>query len=506
MQAIANHTLISLLHKKLRLFIFSVSLLVSYLEGFAQATNTISTSASRNIDTVQLLKDKDSSKAMSVEDFYARILAYHPVAKQAALLNEEARQELRMARGGFDPKLEAFWDRKEFSGKEYYNTWDNVLKVPLWIGELKAGYEENRGMFLNPEHNTSNAGLTYAGISIPLGQGLIIDARRATLRQAQYFQNIAEADRVKEINKLLLNAAKDYWNWYVAYNEFLLLENALNLAQIRFDAAKQRVINGDLAPIDSVEAQTILQDRLIQFEQSKVTLANSQIVVSNYLWGADDTPLELPEEVAPANFNWPHQFVTEETLASLTARARQAHPELVKLNFKLKQLEVEERLQRDRFKPTIQLNYNFLSRTPFAADEMSMGFLRNNYKLGAQFSFPLFLRKERGKLELTQIKQSQTSFERLQTNREIINQIQTTYNSLKNIEQLIRLQQEMINNYERLRNGEVQKFEAGESSLFLINSRETKLIEAQVKLIDLHGKYEKEKAALIWAAGGGSLN
>jgi outer membrane protein TolC len=64
----------------------------------------------------------------------------------------------------------------------------------------------------------------------------------------------------------------------------------------------------------------------------------------------------------------------------------------------------------------------------------------------------------------------------------------------------------MVNNYEQLRNGEVQKFEAGESSIFLINSRETKLIEAQAKLIDLQGKYEKEKATLIWAAGQSTLN
>jgi outer membrane protein TolC len=287
----------------------------------------------------------------------------------------------------------------------------------------------------------------------------------------------------------------------VAYNEYQLLAEALNLARIRFDAAKERVINGDLAPIDSVEAKTLWQERSIQFQQALVFQQNAQIIVSNYLWGENNTPLEIGEDVAPAGFNWPHQFINEETLANLTARARQQHPELVKLDFKLKQLRIEERLQRDRLKPTLNVNYNLLSATPFATDEMSMAFFRNNYKLGAQFSFPLFLRKERGKLGLTQIKQSQTSFERLQVNREIINTIQATYNSLKNIEGLILMQQDMVNNYEQLRNGEIQKFEAGESSIFLINSRESKLIEAQAKLIDLQGKYEKEKATLLWAAG-----
>jgi outer membrane protein TolC len=480
-----------------RLLLFSVYLLGTYLESFAQEVRV----TNGRTNTVELRKERDSSQAMSVEDFYQRILAYHPVARQAALLSEEARQELRMARGNFDPKLEAAWDRKEFNNKEYFNTFDNVLKVPIWIGELKGGYEYNRGTFLNPENSTPSTGLGYAGISVPLGQGLIIDARRAVLRQAQYFQEIAEADRVKEINKLLLNAAKDYWNWYVAYNEYLLIENALNLAQIRFDAAKERVINGDLAPIDSVEAKTILQERAILYEQARIGQQNAQLVVSNYLWGENDTPLEIGEEVAPADFDWPRQLINEETLATLFSRAQQQHPDLIKLDFKLRQLQVEERLQRDRLKPVLNLNYNFLSTTPFAANEMNMAFFRNNYKLGAQFSFPLFLRKERGKLGLTQVKQSQTSFERLQVNREIVTNIQASYNSLRNLEGLIQMQQDMINNYEQLRNGEVQKFEAGESSIFLINARESKLIEAQAKLIDLHGKYEKEKATLIWAAG-----
>jgi outer membrane protein TolC len=502
-QLIGNHPILSELHKNVRLLLFSISLLGSSLESLAQETRI---GATKTTLTEQLLKDRDSSKAMNLEEFYERILAYHPVAKQAALLSEEAKQELRMARGNFDPKIEAVWDRKEFGNTEYYNTLDNVLKLPVWIGELKGGYEYNRGTYLNPENKTPSTGLGYAGISVPLGQGLIIDARRATLRQAQYFQQIAEADRVKEINKLLLNAAKEYWNWYVAYNEFRLMEDAVNLAQIRFNASKERVINGDLAPIDSVEAKTLLQERSIQYQQAIINQQNAQLLVSNYLWGDDNTPLELEEDIIPAGFNWPLQAITEETLASLMAYAQTQHPELVKLDFKLKQLNVEERLQRDRLKPVLNLNYNFLTATPLAMDDMNMALLRNNYKFGAQFAFPLFLRKERAKVGLTRIKQSQTSFERLQVNRELINALQASYNSLKNLESLILLQQDMITNYEQLRNGEVQKFEAGESSIFLINSRETKLIDAQVKLIDLHGKYEKEKATLIWAAGRSTLD
>ena len=49
--------------------------------------------------------------------------------------------------------------------------------------------------------------------------------------------------------------------------------------------------------------------------------------------------------------------------------------------------------------------------------------------------------------------------------------------------------------------GEIRKFDNGESSLFLINSRESKLIESRIKLASLQSKYQKERASVYFAAG-----
>lgn len=45
------------------------------------------------------------------------------------------------------------------------------------------------------------------------------------------------------------------------------------------------------------------------------------------------------------------------------------------------------------------------------------------------------------------------------------------------------------------------KLQNGESSLFLINSRENKALEAFEKLIELKTKFLKTKFALHWSAG-----
>ena len=72
---------------------------------------------------------------------------------------------------------------------------------------------------------------------------------------------------------------------------------------------------------------------------------------------------------------------------------------------------------------------------------------------------------------------------------------------LQALEEQIRLQEQMVENAETLRNGEVVRFENGESSLFLVNAREVKLMESQLKLYALRAKYAKAKTMLYWSAG-----
>ena len=52
-----------------------------------------------------------------------------------------------------------------------------------------------------------------------------------------------------------------------------------------------------------------------------------------------------------------------------------------------------------------------------------------------------------------------------------------------------------------LQRGEEIRFQAGESSLFLINARENKALEALQKLQELKAKFFKTENMLQWAAG-----
>ncbi|ALI98179.1 TolC family protein [Rufibacter tibetensis] len=444
----------------------------------------------------------DSTAVFTIHDFMEQIAWRHPVARQAEQLSEQARQEILMARGAFDPVLAAKYYKKELGGKNYFTLWDNVLKVPLWIGELKAGYERNSGVNVNGENITPRDGLSYVGISVPLAQGLLMDERRATLALARQAQELAEADRVKTINKLLLEAAKAYWDWAYAYQRRALLEQGFQLAQVRLQAVKERVRQGDLAAIDSVEAQMEVQNRQALLFQARTESQNAALLVSNFLWGENNTPLELPEGVKPSLLGTEPEPLTDGELAFFLGNARDRHPEVAKLQVKVRQLEVERRFSQNKLLPKLNLEYNLIG----AGSSMSRSWLEeryasDNYKLGASFSFPLFLRQERGKLQVTRLKLNATRLELQQTTRETQNLVQAAYNERLMLEDQITLQEQIIVSNEFLRNGEQQRFESGESSLFLVNTREMNLLTQQIKLYELKSKYGKAKYYLQWAAG-----
>lgn len=452
---------------------------------------------------LDVVRPGDTARVFSLQNLAELVFANHPIVKQAALLSDEARAQVLQARGGFDPKLGSDFHRKQFGGTDYYNNWGNELKVPIWPGgiDLKAGYDRYVGPYVNPEGRTPLNGLLGVGLSVPIGQGLLIDARRSTLRQAKIMQTAAEADRVKQINEVWLQAAKDYWTWYYAYQQAQLIREGVALADRRFRATARRAQIGDQAPIDSVEAQITVQDRQVQATQLQVELQNARLVLSNHLWNKDNQPVELPAYAAPQAPA--RDTVSRREYQRLADLAATRHPTLVKLGAKISQLGVEERYRRELLKPKLNVSATLISQGDFYRPEVPgyYDFGWNNHKVGVDFAFPLFLRAERGKLQYTRIQVQEVTLERQQSQRTIATQVSTVYNTLQAYDQQLTLQAQTVANQRLLLQAELQKFELGESTIFLINARETKLIELRIKQENLRASYEKARAELYYYAG-----
>lgn len=439
----------------------------------------------------------DTVKPFTIDMFYKVVIDHHPIARQAALLPEIARQEIRLARGAFDPKLEFMLSKKVFQEKTYYDVRDAYIYFPSQFPlNPKVGMEQNSGIYLNPSETIPDERQFFAGISFPIGRGLITDDRRAALQQAKLFQDLAEADQIKMINKVLLEAAKEYWQWYHAYYNYRLLNQATAIASEIFRRVKINMDLGEAAAIDTVQAKITWRTRMVEQQEAYLAFQNAGVTLSNFLWDDQGQPLLLNNSVAPVLGSTDGNLMGLKTAEELAQLARERHPDLIKLNTKIKQLRVDESLAKEYLKPRLDLDYTLLTQP-----SSPLNFNVNDYKLGVDFSFPILLRKERSKLAQTRIKITGTQFERTLAEREIVNEVNTTFNEIINTANIIQQQRDMVNLYDRVLTAELLNLEQGESDLFKINIQQEKLIQSQSKLLKLQAEYEKFKAHLYWAAG-----
>ncbi len=442
-----------------------------------------------------ICSQENDNVALKFKEYLGYVKKYHPVAKQAQLNIGIGQAKLMKARGGFDPKLEIDYDRKKFKGLEYYDLLNATFKVPTWYGiEFKGGFEQNDGDFLNPQNSVPQDGLFNAGISIPVGQGLVINDRMATLRKAKFFKEQTKADRDILINTILYDASLAYFDWLKAYNEKEIYDSFLKNAKIRFEGIKKSVLLGDKAAIDTVEAKITFQNRALSLEQAKVKLTKQSLILSNFLWFDNNIPVELQPNVIPdPNVETDIDVTLEIEGSPLSDFTLENHPKLKSLNYKIEGLEIDRKLKANKLLPKIDLEYNFLTETP----EVSRSFTTAEYKGGVSFRFPLFLRKERGDLKLAKYKVQDAEFELETTQLQIKNKVIGIYAELESFTTQNQLIATIVTDYNTLLAAEERKFSFGESSLFLINSRERSLINAKLKSVEVQNKFFKAKAKLF---------
>jgi outer membrane protein TolC len=435
------------------------------------------------------------------EAFVRLVLENHPMARQAALRPELGAMAVRSARGGFDPMATVDYDEKLYDDKTYFQLFDAGLKVPTWFGvELFAGFQENSGDLLDPQAFTPSDGLLKVGGQLSLGQGLFIDQRRATLRRSEAYLRATQAERIQMLNDLLLQALSDHTDWVAAYRALEVSNNAVTLATIRLDAIRGSWRGGDRAAIDTLEAYLQVQDRQMRQQQADLAFRNAGLRLSDHLWDADQRPLELQPNVVPepTDLTSPLTFTLADTSI---ARAIDAHPLLAQATARIEQLDIDRRLRGEYLKPELDLKYQWLGDGGAANNAENVTLLGEGYQFGVGFKMPLFLRRERGELSLAKLRLTDANLGLERDRLRIRNRINARLNDIAVFGSQVQLGGEMVVNNERLLGGELQRFEAGESSLFLVNAREVPLIDARIRQVDLEARLRKSFFALDHEAG-----
>lgn len=447
------------------------------------------------------------NKVFPIDSFLNWVTTYHPVMQQANLLDDEADATLMKARGSFDPKLYGDYEDKSFDEKNYFQVGEAGLKVPTWFGvDVKAAYTWSSGIFLNESNTLPANGQAVLGVEVPLVQGLFFDQRRAQVQQAELFREANEAERRNIVNNLLLDAAMSYWKWAYQFQELQVYETSLRLAQDRFQIIKESYLQGDKPAIDTLESLIQIQNFEVQRDQAAVDYETARLELSNFLWLDNLVPLEISEVLRPSDL----ESIVISNISQRTnvffQNMDSFHPQLRSILVKQQQLEIKEKLKREMLKPRLDFNYNFLGDgfqlvSSESENAALNALLTENYKWGLSFKYPLFLRKERGSLQLVRIEQLNNNYKFRNKRLEIENKVNAIAQQIETTERQLATQERAFNNYQSLLEAENIKFRIGESSIFLLNNREQKLIETQLKVLKFQMKYQQLQYKLDWAMG-----
>lgn len=446
---------------------------------------------------------QDSSFTLNVEQVLQIVKQYHPVVRQTSIAIQQADANILEARGAFDPLLSLYTTQKTFDGTNYYNYTTPEIKIPTWYGiEVYSGFENLNGTQVDP---TQTLGKTsYFGVSIPLAKDLVIDKRRAFLQQAKIISTMAETEQRAMLNNLYMEAINAYWLWVKAFQTYTVIKNNVAINEKRVALVIKSFQNGERPAIDTIEALTQLQNFQYLQNQNWLEFQNAGLMLSAFLWKPNNEPWLLPEVIIP-QAGWDREInITKFSIVldELLATADKNHPELRLYDYKLDVLSIDKKLKFQELLPKIDFQYNQLGKGYDLLKTATTGPLfENNYQYGIKAAVPLRLSQGRAAYKSAKLKIEDTRLDQYQKRLQIQLKIRSYYNEFLNLQNQITLQENMYFNYQKLVNAEETRFSNGESSLFLINSRETKSLDALEKLIETKTKYFKSIYALQWSAG-----
>lgn len=424
------------------------------------------------------------------QDYISLVIKYHPEALNANLSIREAHFQHMKAKGNFDPKLQFDQATKRFDNKNYYSLSNTVVKLPTWFGlEFKGGYEANSGLYLSEEHVVPGSGLWYGGVSMPIGRNLFFDERRAILRKAQI--NNVQAENMQKMNlaELSLEASEIYWNWYKAVLTEQIAQEGIRLAQERLVNVKSTAQLGDIPFIDTLEATILLNNRQLEYQNYVLQTINYRNKLNTFLWADEHIPLELASSATPDTTYKVASLVVDKIDSLQSIWMNEYH-------LKRRAIEIDRKLYAEYLKPEIDVNYNPLL-IPQANNFLPV-FNPVNYKFGINASYSLLLRKERANFNLAKVKLEGTENSTALKFQELEMKLSTVIQTLSNLSDQIVMQERMVSYYKTITSAELTKYQIGESTQFVVNSREMKYLESKMKLVDLKAKYYGVYAQYIY--------
>lgn len=425
----------------------------------------------------------------------------HPKLYSADLERRIAGAKLLEKQGAFDPgiSLETDYLRyNDFSNRgNVSKTFDNDLSFN-WLTrsglKFSTGARYNTGEVKPPLYPTGETGEYFLGMKMPLLRGFRINDKVAAEMQAEIGIPLADAAYTETRLSILLQAAHAYWNWAIAERKIAVSKNILSLAETRYQAIQERVKQGDLPHIDAVEANQEVQRRQGFVAKINRDFEKQAFKLSRYLWEPGGKPSPIPDaNMIPSSLPEPISFSEDDWMEGRKT-ALEKRPELKALNLQKELTEVDLKVAKNQRLPVMDL----FATPGYDTGAKSVG---PTLKAGVALVVPLRQRTARGLISAAEFKIQKLDMEQRLLLQQVLLEVDDAVSAINAAYQQYRAAKQEYQLAKDLEQGERDRFDYGDSTLFLVNQRERSTAEAAIKLLDLEAEYHQALVNFLAVTG-----
>ena len=372
-----------------------------------------------------------------------------------------------------------------------------------------GGYRQGLGDFptYNLGQKTAQGGELRAGFALPLLRDGAIDRRRASLRQAQIGEQLA--DPIIRRNKLdvLRMAARAYWAWVATGQRTIIQQELLRLADARqADLEALRDVGKRIGDIPVNDNKRAIYERRELVLAAERGFQEAALALSVFLCDANGDPLVPSVDRLPKDFlelNVPE--LTTATLETDVAMAFTARPELDRLRLQKEQLAVEYRLALNQFLPAVNIGAGVSQDVGFGSKSFTgngiFGSDRTSANVFLMSDLPVQRRDAQGRAQQTRARIVQLTLNEKQMQNVIRAEVQDALSSLiqsrKRLEEARKERAVAVT----VANDEQVLVKNALSDVFFLNQRELNAASAKLKIANLLAEYYRSYADYRAALG-----
>lgn len=437
------------------------------------------------------------SNPLSLDEVLRSAESSYPLLLAAIEERAIAQGKQLSAQGAFDTKLSIGTDVNELG---YYTNRSGGAKIeqPLadWGGEVFGGYKRGRGEFGPWEQDllTLSRGEWSAGVRLPLLRNRETDERRTDLLLARLSVELADASIEKQRLKLLEEAAKSYWDWVAAGAKVEVAEALLELAEARIAQVEEAAAAGEIAEIEIADNQRAVLERRSAVVSANRELQNTAFELSLFLRDGQGQPVVAGRERLP-DFPEP-EAVPAAQLSLDVSEALDRRPEVAGTLVELSQNGAELGLARNQLLPEIDFTAKY-GRDSGVGSITKRG---SELMAGVTLTSPFQRRKAKGAVAMQQAKREQLGQKLRFARNRIEVEVRDAHSALEAALERLSLARQEQTVAQRLAEAERERFELGDSTLFVVNLRELSAAGARLKVASALADCHKARAIYRAAA------